>query len=76
MAPNHAAGYATIVETVELGNMIKKYYKNNALIRDRRLQTKFESHNFSIFQVIGFFDSLVRRLPDFNEPAVSFSSGR
>ena len=39
---------------------IKQVYKNNAFVRDRRLQAKFEGHYFSIFQVIGFFDSLVR----------------
>ena len=53
-----------VVEPVEKVKMIKELYKtgiqkNDAFIRDRRLQTKYESHYFSIFQVIGFFDSLV-----------------
>ncbi len=43
--------------------MIKKLYKtdnkNNAFIRDRRLQSKFESRYFSRFLELDLFDSLV-----------------
>ncbi len=51
--------FMPVVEPVEKVKIIKQVYKNNAIIRDRRLQTKFEGHYFSIFQELGFFDSLV-----------------